>query len=112
MNLCNNLYHAWKSVNIYFGLVAACWAHPPTAPDFDGNSGAPIPIRRVSAGISTPAGPEAGAPEAVGGGCAPRHLQKVLAVSGPAYSLYVHEQNSDFIDTFGHIHPCDSIAGC
>jgi len=42
MNLCNNLYHAWKSVNIYFGLVAACWAHPPTAPDFDGNSGAPI----------------------------------------------------------------------
>jgi hypothetical protein len=41
MNLCNNLYHARKSVNIYFeqdGLLGA----PAHCPGFDGNSGVPI----------------------------------------------------------------------
>jgi len=55
------------SVNIYFRRMAACWAHPPTAPDFDGNSGAPISDPARFCWNLNPAGPEAGAPGPVGG---------------------------------------------
>jgi hypothetical protein len=56
--------------------LSRLWAHLDTAPDRAGLAERRSPIRRVPDGISTPAGSETGAPEAVSR-CAPRLFENV-----------------------------------